>query len=79
MNLIFLMILGGLIGWLANQVMLSEGKNATMANVMVGALGATIGGWLMQPTTGALQMLAAALGAGLLLSTVNVVRRSGIP
>ena len=77
---IFSAIFGGLIGFLANQVMLSEeGRNTTTANVIWGALGAAIGGWLMLPTGRPSAVLGAALGAGLFLSIVNLVRRRGIP
>ena len=79
MNLIFLLILGGLIGLLADQVMLSEGQNTITRNVIVGAVGAAIGGWLMQPVAGASALLGAALGSGLFLSVVNLMRGRGIP
>ena len=80
MTPIFSAIFGGLIGLLANQVMLSEeGRNSTMATVILGALGAAIGGWLMLPAVGPSAVLGAALGAGLFLSIVNLVRRRGIP
>ena len=80
MNLIYFAILGGLIGLFSDQVVLSEeGQNTTTANVILGALGAAIGGWLMLPTVGALAFLGAALVAGLFLSIVNVMRRRGIP
>ena len=80
MTPIFSAILGGLIGLLANQVMLAdEGRSTTTVNVILGALGAAIGGWLMLPAMGPSAFLGAALGAGLFLSIVNLVRRRGIP
>lgn len=79
MNPIFLLILGGLVGLLADQVMLSDGQHTTTANVIVGATGAAIGGWLMLPAAGASMVLGAMLGAGLFLCIINLIRRRGIP
>ena len=79
MHLIYLTGLGGLIGWLAQHMTLSEGQDANRANVVVGALGATLGGWMVQPGGTASALLGAALGAGLFLSIANLLRRRGIP
>lgn len=81
MTLIFLTTLGGLAGLLADQIMICEERQDTrMTNVLMGALGAAIGGWLMLPAMGAAgTFLGAALGAGLMLSIANLVRRRGIP
>ena len=79
MTLIFILILGGLGGWVADKVTLSDGKNTVTANVIAGATGALIGGWLMMPTGGLPALLGAMLGAGLLLSIVNLMRRRSIP
>ncbi len=79
MTPIFSAILGGLIGLLAKQVMLADEGRTTTVNVILGALGAAIGGWLILPAMGPSAFLGAALGAGLFLSIVNLVRRRGIP
>ena len=52
MGLLSWIILGGLAGWLASMV---AGKNESMciiANIVVGVLGAFLGGWLWQNVLG---------------------------
>jgi uncharacterized membrane protein YeaQ/YmgE (transglycosylase-associated protein family) len=53
MNLIIQLIVGGIVGWLASIVMKTNAQMGIVANVIVGIVGAALGGWL-----------AGALGAG---------------
>ncbi len=46
MNLIIWLIVGGVIGWLASIVMKTNAQMGCIANVVVGIIGAAIGGWL---------------------------------
>ena len=46
MNLIVLLIVGGVIGWLASIVMKTNAQMGLIANVIVGVIGAGVGGWL---------------------------------
>jgi uncharacterized membrane protein YeaQ/YmgE (transglycosylase-associated protein family) len=46
MNLILLLIVGGVIGWLASIVMKTNAQMGLIANVVVGVVGAGLGGWL---------------------------------
>lgn len=46
MNLIVQLIVGGVIGWLASIVMKTNAQMGLIANVVVGIVGAGIGGWL---------------------------------
>lgn len=46
MNLIIQLIIGGIIGWLASIVMKTNAQMGVIANVVVGIVGAGIGGWL---------------------------------
>jgi uncharacterized membrane protein YeaQ/YmgE (transglycosylase-associated protein family) len=46
MNLIIQLIIGGVIGWLASIVMKTNAQMGMIANVIVGIVGAGIGGWL---------------------------------
>jgi uncharacterized membrane protein YeaQ/YmgE (transglycosylase-associated protein family) len=46
MNLIVWLIVGGVIGWLASIVMKTNAQMGLIANVVVGVIGAAIGGWL---------------------------------
>jgi uncharacterized membrane protein YeaQ/YmgE (transglycosylase-associated protein family) len=46
MNLIIQLIIGGIIGWLASMVMKTNAQMGVIANVIVGIVGAGLGGWL---------------------------------
>jgi uncharacterized membrane protein YeaQ/YmgE (transglycosylase-associated protein family) len=46
MNLILQLIVGGVIGWLASMVMKTNAQMGIIANVIVGIIGAGVGGWL---------------------------------
>lgn len=84
MNFIVWIIFGALAGWIASMIM---GKNAQMgalANIVVGIVGALIGGFLMTNVFGAqgvtgfniTSLLVAIGGAVILLFLVGLVRRS---
>jgi uncharacterized membrane protein YeaQ/YmgE (transglycosylase-associated protein family) len=46
MNFILMLIVGGVIGWLASIVMKTNAQMGLIANVVVGVVGAGLGGWL---------------------------------
>ena len=46
MNLLLQLIVGGVVGWLASIVMKTNAQMGMIANVVVGIVGAGIGGWL---------------------------------
>jgi uncharacterized membrane protein YeaQ/YmgE (transglycosylase-associated protein family) len=83
MNLIVWLVVGGLIGWVAS--MLLHSPEGILMNVVVGIVGAFVGGWLLSPLVGAgtinqndfsLGGLAVSLlGAVILLAVVNLLRR----
>ena len=84
MNWLVWIIFGALAGWIASMIM---GKNAQMgalANIVVGIVGAIIGGFLatnvfgVQGVTGfnLPSILVAIVGAVILLFLVGMVRRS---
>jgi len=86
MNLIIWLIAGGVIGWLASLLMGTDGEQGVLLNVLVGIVGAAIGGWVISPLVGipsindgslALGALAVSLlGAVVLLAIVDLIRRS---
>jgi uncharacterized membrane protein YeaQ/YmgE (transglycosylase-associated protein family) len=45
-GLIWTLIVGGIVGWLASMVMKTAGQMGIIANIVVGIVGAAIGGWL---------------------------------
>lgn len=85
MNFIIWLIVGGLIGWVASMIMRTNAQQGVILNVVVGIVGAMLGGWLLAPMFGAgtinqndfsLAALGVSLlGAVILLAIVNLVRR----
>ena len=85
MNFIVWLILGGVIGWLASIVMKTNDQQGVFLNVIVGLIGAVLGGWLISPMVGVgtinqndfslAAMFVSFVGAAILLAIVNLVRR----
>jgi uncharacterized membrane protein YeaQ/YmgE (transglycosylase-associated protein family) len=85
MNIIIWLVVGGLIGWVASMVMRTDGQQGIILNVVVGIVGAALGGWFLSPLVGASTinqnnfsvpgLLVSFLGAVILLAIVNLVRR----
>jgi uncharacterized membrane protein YeaQ/YmgE (transglycosylase-associated protein family) len=88
MNLIFMLIVGGVLGWLASMVMRTDGQQGLFLNVVVGVVGAVLAGYLITPflggapiTTGAFDiksLFVSFLGAVVLLGIVNLIRRGSV-
>jgi len=53
MNVIIWLVVGGLVGWVASKVMNTDGQQGILMNVVVGIVGALIGGWVLSPIVGA--------------------------
>ena len=68
MSLILWLIVGGIVGWLASMIMKTDGQQGILLNVVVGIVGAFIGGWLISPLVGAI----------ILLAIVNLFRRGRV-
>ncbi|KQW52017.1 MULTISPECIES: GlsB/YeaQ/YmgE family stress response membrane protein [unclassified Roseateles] len=85
MNLIIWLIAGGVIGWVASLLMKTDGEQGVILNVLVGIVGAAIGGWLISPMVGVPSindgslsigaLVVSLLGAVVLLAIVNLIRR----
>jgi uncharacterized membrane protein YeaQ/YmgE (transglycosylase-associated protein family) len=77
MNLILQLIVGGVIGWLASMVMKTNAQMGLIANVIVGVIGAGIGGWIatkLQMGGGpVLSWLMAIVGAALLIALLKLL------
>jgi len=89
MTLILIIIVGGILGWLASIVMKTDGQQGIILNIVVGIVGALLGGFLLAPlfntggsiTTGNFSLanlLISLLGAVILLAIVNLVRRGSV-
>jgi len=53
MGLILWLVIGGVVGWLASIVMKRDGSQGIFLNIVVGIVGAMLGGWLIGPMVGA--------------------------
>src|SRR5690349_14098625 len=49
MNLIIWLVVGGVIGWLASLIMRTDGQQGILLNIIVGIVGALLGGWFISP------------------------------
>jgi uncharacterized membrane protein YeaQ/YmgE (transglycosylase-associated protein family) len=84
-NFIVWLALGGIIGWLASLVMRTDAQQGVFLNIVVGVIGALVGGFLVSPLLGAgtinqndfsIAALAVSfIGAVILLGIVNLFRR----
>lgn len=84
MGLIIWLIIGGVIGWLASIIMRTDAQQGIFLNIVVGVVGAFIGGLLF--TGGSINnapltiysFLVSLLGAVVLLAIVNLFRRGRV-
>lgn len=85
MNFIIWLIVGGLIGWVASMIMRTNAQQGLILNIVVGIVGAFLGGFLLAPMlgTGTINssdfsiagLGVSLLGAVILLAIVNLLRR----
>jgi uncharacterized membrane protein YeaQ/YmgE (transglycosylase-associated protein family) len=85
MNFLIWIVVGGIIGWLASLVMKTDAQQGMFLNIVVGIVGALLGGWLLAPLldTGTINqndfsissLFVSFLGALVLLMVVNLLRR----
>ncbi|HEY5722086.1 MAG TPA: GlsB/YeaQ/YmgE family stress response membrane protein [Allosphingosinicella sp.] len=88
MGWILIIVVGGILGWLASIVMRTDAQQGILLNIVVGIVGALLGGFLLAPliggapiTTGAYDirsLLVSFLGAVILLAIVNLFRRGRV-
>jgi len=84
MGLIMWLIVGGIIGWLASLIMRTDAQQGILLNIVVGIVGAFVGGLLF--TGGNINnapltlgtFLVSLVGAVVLLGIVNLVRRGSL-
>jgi len=84
MGLILWLVIGGIVGWLASILMRTDAQQGIVLNVVVGIVGAFIGGLIF--TGGSINssglslytFLTSLVGAIVLLAIVNLVRRGAV-
>ncbi|RJQ35398.1 GlsB/YeaQ/YmgE family stress response membrane protein [Candidatus Parcubacteria bacterium] len=82
MGVILWIIFGGLVGWIASLIMKTDAQQGIVMNVIIGIVGAVIGGFIMslfgERGVGDFNLysfLVALLGACALIAIVRAVRR----
>jgi uncharacterized membrane protein YeaQ/YmgE (transglycosylase-associated protein family) len=88
MGLIVLLVVGGLIGWVASMIMRTDGQQGIFLNIVVGIVGALLAGFLLTPliggapiTSGEISLqsvIVSLLGAIVLLAIINLFRRGAV-
>jgi len=85
MGIIVWLVMGGLVGWIASMVMGTSAQQGVFLNIVVGIIGALIGGWLVGPMLGAgsinegitlMSFVVSLLGAIILLAILRLFQRS---
>ncbi len=82
MNLLVFIIFGAIVGWIASMITHRNGEQGAIGNIVVGILGAFLGGFIMSTIGGTgvsgfniRSFLVALMGAVILLFLYNAVRR----
>jgi uncharacterized membrane protein YeaQ/YmgE (transglycosylase-associated protein family) len=86
MNVVVWLVIGGVIGWVASLVMGTDGRQGIVLNVVVGIVGAVLGGWFFSGVLGGGStinqgdfsvngLIVSLIGAVVLLAVVKVARR----
>lgn len=82
MGILAWLVFGGLAGWIASMIMKKNGSMGILANIVVGIVGAFIGGFLMDligqgsmMTFNVKSFLVAVAGSIILLAIINLFNR----
>lgn len=77
---------GGLVGWVASLIMSTDREQGLLLNMVVGIVGAVIGGWVLSPLLGVstinqssfsfASIVVSVLGAVILLGLIRMLRES---
>jgi uncharacterized membrane protein YeaQ/YmgE (transglycosylase-associated protein family) len=88
MGIIVLLIVGGIIGWVASMIMRTDGQQGIFLNVVVGIIGALLAGFIITPliggapiTSGVISIqsvIVSLIGAIVLLAIINLFRRGAV-
>lgn len=88
MGFISWIIVGGLIGWVASIIMSTNAQQGMFLNIVVGIVGALLGGWLLAPYVGSgtinandfsvTSLLVSLVGAIVLLAIVKLLFRGKV-
>lgn len=77
MDLIITLVIGAIVGWLGSIVMKTNAQMGMIANIIVGVVGAAIGGWLAaqlgMATAGIGGWIVSVVGAMILIGVLKAV------
>ena len=82
-GIIIWLVIGGIVGWLASMVMRTDAQQGILLNIVVGIVGAFIGGLIFSGGTinqdiNVTSFIVSLIGAIILLAIVNLVRRGSV-
>ena len=82
-GIIVWLVIGGVVGWLASLVMCTDAQQGVLLNIVVGIVGAFIGGLIFSGGSinqglSVYSFIVSLLGAIILLAIVNLVRRGSV-
>jgi uncharacterized membrane protein YeaQ/YmgE (transglycosylase-associated protein family) len=84
MGILSWLIMGGIVGWIASMIMGTDGRQGIVLNVVVGIVGAVIGGWFIGPVLGVgsinqgitlMSFVVSLIGAVILLAILGLIQR----
>ncbi|HYJ52691.1 MAG TPA: GlsB/YeaQ/YmgE family stress response membrane protein [Allosphingosinicella sp.] len=84
MGIIIWLVIGGIVGWLASLIMRTDAQQGILLNIVVGIVGAFIGGLIFSGGTinnaplNVTSFLVSLVGAVVLLAIVNLFRRGSL-
>ena len=88
MGIIVLLIVGGIVGWLASMIMRTNAQQGIFLSIVVGIVGALLAGFVLTPliggapiTSGVISIqsiLVSLAGAVILLAIINLFRRGTV-
>lgn len=81
-NIIIWLVVGALAGWIASMIMKTDAQMGMIANIVVGIIGAFVGGWVVSlfssaPVAGQFSIpsiLTAILGAVIFIAVLKATR-----
>lgn len=84
MGIIIWLIIGGIVGWLASLIMRTDAQQGILLNIVVGIVGAFLGGLLFnrgninEAPLSVTAFIVSLIGAVILLAIVNLFRRGSL-
>ena len=82
-GIIIWLVIGGIVGWLASMVMRTDAQQGILLNIVVGIVGAFIGGLIfsggsINTDINVTSFIVSLIGAIILLAIVNLFRRGSL-